>query len=109
MNNKAKRNTVQKELVFQVFRQMKNHPSAGMVYEKLHEKYPNISRATVYRLLAEAADNGEILRVKISDGADRYDFTVAEHPHFRCRTCGGVFDIAENPAENFFDNALTDT
>ena len=50
-----KRNTVQKGIVFDVFHEMNNHPSAGMVYEAVHEKYPEISKATVYRLLADAA------------------------------------------------------
>ena len=44
---KQKRNTVQKGIVFDVFREMHNHPSAGMVYEAVHEKYPEISKATV--------------------------------------------------------------
>ena len=53
-----KRNTIQKQIVFDTFEELNNHPSAGMVYEAVAEKYPNISRATVFRLLAEAADEG---------------------------------------------------
>ena len=47
---KQKRNTVQKGIVFDVFKEMHNHPSAGMVYEAVHAKYPEISKATVYRV-----------------------------------------------------------
>ena len=90
---KEKRNTIQKEIVFDIFNSMTNHPSAGMVYEAVHEKYPGISRATVYRLLAEAADDGRILRVKLSDALDRYDFTVKRHYHIVCRECGAVSDV----------------
>ena len=39
---------------------MHNHPSAGMVYEAVSAEYQNISRATVFRILAEAADEDEI-------------------------------------------------
>ena len=46
MNNK--RNTIQKQIVFEIFSKMNNHPSAGMVFEAVNEKYPNISRATVF-------------------------------------------------------------
>ena len=56
----SKRNTIQKQIVFDIFSKMNNHPSAGMVFEAVNEKYPNISRATVFRLLAEAADEGKI-------------------------------------------------
>ena len=88
-----KRNTLQKQIVFDVFSQMHNHPSAGMVYEKVNEKYPGISKATVYRLLSEAADEGRILRLKLSDSSDRYDVTTCKHYHIVCRGCGAVADV----------------
>ena len=88
-----KRNTVQKGIVFEVFREMHNHPSAGMVYEAVHEKYPEISKATVYRLLAEAAEEGDVLRLKLSDADDRYDVTLCKHYHITCRECGAVADV----------------
>lgn len=90
---KQKRNTIQKGIVFDVFHEMKNHPSAGMVYEAVHEKYPEISKATVYRLLAEAAEEGDILRLKLTDANDRYDFTLDRHYHVVCRECGAVADV----------------
>ena len=90
---KQKRNTLQKGIVFDVFREMHNHPSAGLVYEAVHEKYPEISKATVYRLLAEAAEEGDILRLKLTDANDRYDVTLGRHYHIVCRNCGAVADV----------------
>ena len=75
----AKRNTIQKQIVFDVLTKMHNHPSAGMVYEAVNAEYPNISRATVFRILAEAADEGKILRLKLNDSTDRYDTTTFHH------------------------------
>ena len=91
MNNK--RNTLQKKIVFDTFAQMHNHPSAGMVYDKISEEYPGISKATVYRLLSEAADEGKIQRLKLSEAADRYDVTVKKHCHIVCKGCGAVADV----------------
>ena len=88
-----KRNTLQKSIVTEVFDSMTNHPSAGMVYEAVHERYPGISRATVYRILAEAADEGSIQRLKLRDATDRYDFTLREHHHITCKRCGHVADV----------------
>ena len=88
-----KRNTMQKRIVSEIFCSMKNHPSAGMVYEEVHKSCPDISRATVYRILAEAAEEGKILRIKLSDENDRYDFTVQPHYHIVCRNCGAVADV----------------
>ncbi|MBQ8331639.1 MAG: transcriptional repressor [Clostridia bacterium] len=92
-NNTHKRNTLQKRIVSDVFCEMHNHPSAGMVYEAVREKFPNISRATVYRLLAEAAEEGRIRRLKLTDANDRYDVTLKPHYHVVCRGCGAVADV----------------
>ena len=89
----TKRNTLQKGIVSDVFSSMTNHPSAGMVYDAVHEKYPGISRATVYRILAEAAEEGVIQRLKLSDANDRYDITLGKHYHVTCRGCGAVADV----------------
>ena len=90
---KEKRNTLQKGIVFDIFNSMTNHPSAGMVYDAVHEKYPGISRATVYRILAEAAEEGSIRRLKLRDANDRFDFTLREHHHITCKNCGHVADV----------------
>ncbi len=89
----TKRNTLQKEIVSEVFGSMTNHPSAGMVYEAVHERYPGISRATVYRILAEAAEEGAIQRLKLRDVNDRFDITLGKHYHITCRKCGAVADV----------------
>ncbi len=89
----TKRNTLQKSIVSEVFDSMTNHPSAGMVYDAVHEKYPGISRATVYRILAEAAEEGSIRRLKLRDANDRFDFTLREHHHITCKNCGHVADV----------------
>ena len=89
----TKRNTLQKGIVSDVFSSMTNHPSAGMVYDAVHEKYPGISRATVYRILAEAAEEGVIQRLKLCDANDRYDITLGKHYHVTCRDCGAVADV----------------
>ncbi len=90
---KQQRNTLQKRIVSDVFCSMNNHPSAGMVYEAVQEKYPGISRATVYRLLAEAAEEGKIQRLKLTEANDRFDITLGRHYHVTCRCCGAVADV----------------
>ena len=101
---KQQRNTLQKRIVTDVFCNMHNHPSAGMVYEAVQEKFPGISRATVYRILAEAAEEGKIQRLKLTDANDRFDITTKKHYHAVCRCCGAVADV-ETKVD---DLALTD-
>ena len=89
----ATRNTIQRALVLEAVRSLHNHPTSSDVYEVVREKYPNISRATVYRNLGVLAKKGEVLRVEVPNGADRYDFFNVPHYHAKCRVCGGVFDV----------------
>lgn len=92
-NGRAERNTRQKETVRRVFCEMRNHPTAEMVYEKVEETAPGIGRATVYRVLNSLVKNGTAIKVPITDGADRYDITVTPHSHAKCRCCGAVSDV----------------
>ena len=90
---KQQRNTLQKRIVSDVFCSMNNHPSATMVYEAVSEKFPGISKATVYRLLADAAEEGTVQRLKLTQADDRFDITLSQHYHVVCRNCGAVADV----------------
>ena len=87
------RNTIQRALVLEAVRSLHCHPTSADVYEAVREHHPRISRATVYRNLGVLASRGEVTRVEVPNGADRYDFRTTPHCHALCRTCGGVFDI----------------
>ena len=42
----ADRNTMQKEIIHQTLREMGCHPTAAMVYDRVHRDHPTISRST---------------------------------------------------------------
>lgn len=86
-----RRNTIQKKLVAETVR-MLDHPNAEEVYEAVTRQYPHISKATVYRNLNLLALQGEIGKVCVSEGADRFDYRTDRHYHMRCRVCGRLFD-----------------
>ena len=88
-----RRATLFRELVLEAVQSLHNHPTSADVYEVVRARHPNISRATVYRNLGVLANRGEVLRVEVPNGADRYDFLNKPHYHAKCRICGGVFDI----------------
>ncbi len=93
MNQPTQRNTMQKNIVLETVRSMKNHPTADMVYENLHDSFPTISKATVYRILGQLSSKGDIRKIPVPDGADRYDFCLTPHYHVRCTVCGKLDDI----------------
>ena len=89
----ADRNTMQKEIIHQTLCGMCDHPTAALVYDRVHQRHPTISRSTVYRVLARMAEDGKILRLELSGGESRYDGQLRPHSHARCRLCGAVADL----------------
>lgn len=89
----VRRNTIQNELVLNAVRTLKRHVSADDVYEYLSKEHPTISRGTVYRNLNILSEEGKIKKVKTSDGADIFDFSLHNHYHVKCVSCGNVSDV----------------
>ena len=50
----------QREALLTLLRSTRSHPSADWLYENLRKEFPNISLGTVYRNLAQLAENGDI-------------------------------------------------
>lgn len=76
------------------------HPTADEIYDLARRSDPHISRGTVYRNLNLLVCRGEVLRVKVPDGADHFDSTLIRHYHFYCRNCGRVTDVPDfDPTE----------
>lgn len=71
----------------------KDHPTAEMVYEAVRKEFPSISLGTVYRNLSLLAEDGEIMRLDVGEGQDRFDPNVEKHYHFVCQKCGAVSDL----------------
>lgn len=87
------RNTVQRSLVIEAVKELRCHATADEVYNTIAKKHPSISRGTVYRNLNRLCELGEIHKVEIPGGADRYDHLSYDHYHVRCVKCGRVYDV----------------
>jgi len=87
------RNTIQKRLVLVAMAELDSHATAEQVYEHVAAKYPSISRATVYRNMAQMVKSGELLNIGNFHGAARYDHNCHDHYHFVCDECRRVFDV----------------
>ena len=88
-----RRNTIQRELILNAVRSLRRHVTADEVYDYVYKEHPSVSKGTVYRNLNILADDGAIKKVEIPNGSDIYDFTLTEHYHARCISCGKVYDI----------------
>lgn len=88
-----KRNTIQRSLVLNAVKELKCHATAEEIYDLIIEENPHISRGTVYRNLNQLSEMGEIIKIEIPGGADRFDHLCHKHYHVKCVKCGRVFDV----------------
>lgn len=83
----------QRELILSTIVEHPTHPTADEVYTSLKGENPNLSIGTVYRNLNMLSDIGSLLKIKISNGSDRFDGRTDSHYHMICNKCGKVFDV----------------
>ncbi len=88
-----RRKTVKKQAILEELKQLKTHPTATELSERLSAQGKPISRATVFRVLSLLADDGVIRRVEVENSDTRYDGNMIPHYHFECRKCGSVMDV----------------
>ena len=88
-----KRKTIQRSLVLDAVNKLHNHATADEIYDAVIIEHPNISKATVYRNLNTLSEMGEIRKLEIPGGADRYDHCTHNHCHIKCDKCGRLFDV----------------
>lgn len=90
----TKRNTEQKRVILGALMQA-DHPTASELYEEVRCSNPHISRATVFRVLGQFADDGIVRRLNLLGSDTRFDARTAPHAHCHCVRCGKVTDVFE--------------
>ena len=79
----------QREAIRQCLTGRYDHPTAETVYMSIKDEFPNISLGTVYRNLSLLSDLGEIQKITVSGGPDRFDGNPAPHYLQRVWMCDG--------------------
>ena len=87
------RNTLQRKIILDALNCHAQHPTAEDLYNYIAKSHPSISKATVYRNLTTAIENGEILSAGTFNGAMHFDHRSDEHFHFLCEKCNHLFDV----------------
>ncbi|ABW18178.1 Fur family transcriptional regulator [Alkaliphilus oremlandii] len=72
----------------------KTHPTVDQIYHDLHKDIPTLSKTTIYNTLNTLINAGLIKSVTIEDTEVRYDSVTDEHGHFKCESCGTIFDFS---------------
>ncbi|MDE6604191.1 MAG: transcriptional repressor [Lachnospiraceae bacterium] len=95
----------QRQVIYNFLMSRKDHPTADVVYQNVRQEYPNISLGTVYRNLTLLTNRGEIQRLQVGDGVDRFDADTSRHCHFICSGCGCVTDLPLDCMEDMLADA----
>jgi Fur family peroxide stress response transcriptional regulator len=85
--------SLQRIKIFEYLYGNENHPSVDTIYTSLIETIPTLSKTTIYNTLKLFIDNGITQSVTIEENEVRYDAIMEEHAHFKCDTCGEIFDV----------------
>jgi Fur family peroxide stress response transcriptional regulator len=91
------RATPQREIVYQVLLERRDHPTADELFARVKAKMPTISLATVYNCLEALVQCDLIKQVNFEREPTRYCSNLTEHAHFIDTATGQIIDIEMSP------------
>ena len=84
------------------------HPTVDQIFTDLHKDIPTLSKTTVYNTLKLLVQSDLAKVLTIEDNETRYDINIENHGHFKCESCGEIYDftidldsIANKELKNF--------
>ena len=98
--NKAIRYSAQREVIYEMLKNTKSHPSVDEIYAEVKKTMPDIGIATVYRNLRQLVSMGLVNTLETTKDSIHYDADTSEHMHFICSDCGAIKDL-------FMDSGLS--
>lgn len=91
--------TAQRLLIWQSLRGDVTHPTAEDVYARLKPSAPTLSPATVYNVLNELVEWGDVRRFDAGDGRSHFDPDMHAHAELICMRCHRVTDAPASDAD----------
>jgi len=84
--------TPQRLAICEIILSSKEHPTVDQIYERVREKHPTISLATVYQTLHLLSQIGMLQELGFSNCVSRYDPDTSPHINIVCPKCGKIQD-----------------
>lgn len=69
------------------------HPTADQIFTSLQKEISTLSKTTVYNTLRVLTEAGLVRVVAIEDKEARYDILTEDHGHFKCESCGDIYNF----------------
>lgn len=97
LSNELKKNNIrlthQRLKVLEHLSNSTNHPTVEQIYNTLKKEVPSLSKTTIYNTLNYLAELKLIKVLAIDDNEAHFDAVTAEHGHFKCDSCGQIYDF----------------
>jgi len=100
--------TPQRIAIFEAIVKLNNHPTAENIVEFIRQNHPNISVATVYKVLDTLVENQLIKRVTTEKDVMRYDAIMEKHHHIYCSDSDRIDDIVDEELSELLSNYFKD-
>lgn len=104
LTEKGLKVTPQRIAVFEAIFKLNNHPTAENIIEYIRKNHPNISTATVYKVLDALVINNLIKKVKTDKDIMRYDAVVEKHHHLYCLDTDKILDYNDDALMQLLEN-----
>lgn len=88
--------TPQRIAIYEAIITLSNHPTAENIIEYIRKNHPNISVATVYKVLEVLVENQLIKKVKTEKDIMRYDAIMESHHHIYCSDSDRIEDYIDH-------------
>ena len=72
------------------------HPTVEQIFTDLQKEISTRSKTTVYNTLRMLSESGLVRVVATEDNETRYDVITESHGHFKCESCGMIYDFGIN-------------
>jgi Fur family transcriptional regulator, peroxide stress response regulator len=100
--------TPQRIAIFEAILKLNNHPTAENIIEYIRKNHPNISVATVYKVLDVLVENGMIKKVKTENDIMRYDAIMESHHHIYCSDSDRIEDYMDNELNEMLETYFSE-
>lgn len=93
LNKLGLRSTRQREVVYSIVAEAKDHPTADEIFVQSRQLMPAISLATVYNCLETLLECSLVRQVNFERESTRYEANLKPHAHFYNDETGQVMDV----------------
>jgi Fur family transcriptional regulator, peroxide stress response regulator len=96
--------TPQRMAILDAIIKLNNHPTAENIVDYIRKNHPNISVATVYKVVEVLVENKLIKKVKTEKDVMRYDAIMESHHHIYCSETDRIEDYFDDDLNRLLEN-----